>query len=213
LLSELASRKLGGKLTEMLDADSHNATDGYAVRSLYFDTVDDRDFFEKEDGLENRRKIRLRCYPPDFDMFKLELKEKNGNYQRKRSITLTRGAAERVAGGRLSLLMEMGDLALEFYLSMTTGVYRPKSVVEYYREAYIMPSNDIRLTFDRQVRASESPRMFFSPVGTLHPAIERDIVIFEVKYNHFLPRYVKQTIGDYGKIQTSASKYWLSRNI
>jgi hypothetical protein len=213
LLSELAARKLSGKLSELLDADSHNGFDGYTVRSLYFDTIDDRDFYDKEDGVETRRKIRLRCYPPDYGQFKLELKEKNGNYQRKRSLTLSREDAERLAEGQYSLLAGIGGLALELYLTMTTEVYCPKSVVEYDREAYTMPSNDIRLTFDRQIRASESPHIFFAPTEQLYSVIEHDIVVFEVKFNHFIPRYVKQTMSDYSKIQTSSSKYWLSRNI
>jgi hypothetical protein len=213
LLSELAASRLSGKLAKLLDADSHNAFDGYAVRTLYFDTIDDKDFYDKVDGVETRRKIRLRCYPPNYDQFKLELKEKNGNYQRKRSVTLSRKDAERLAGGQLSLLAGLGGLALELYLTMTMEVYHPKSVVEYNREAYTMPLNDIRLTFDRQIRAAESPYMFFEPAERLYPVIEADTVIFEVKFKHFIPRYVKQILNDYSKIQTSSSKYWLSRNI
>ena len=47
---------------QIFHADSHNQEEGYLVRSLYFDTLDDRDFCEKEAGVEIRRKIRLRVY-------------------------------------------------------------------------------------------------------------------------------------------------------
>lgn len=42
--------------------DSHSSDDGYTIRSLYFDSLEDVDWQEKEDGVEIRRKIRLRNY-------------------------------------------------------------------------------------------------------------------------------------------------------
>ena len=72
------------KLSRVLREDSHNGTDGYVVRSLYFDTIDDSDFRDKEDGFEMRRKLRLRIYDVNADTAKLELKEKQGEMQRKR---------------------------------------------------------------------------------------------------------------------------------
>ena len=47
-------------MSNVVHTDSHNGPDGYQVRSLYFDSLSNRDFQEKEDGLELRRKFRLR---------------------------------------------------------------------------------------------------------------------------------------------------------
>ena len=58
---------LGGRLGAIMHADVHNGTQGYVIRSLYFDTPDDQDFYDKVDGLELRRKIRLRTYGPRSD--------------------------------------------------------------------------------------------------------------------------------------------------
>lgn len=44
--------------------DKHNGAGGYRIRSLYFDTLDDNDYRDKLDGMELRRKIRLRNYDP-----------------------------------------------------------------------------------------------------------------------------------------------------
>ena len=55
------------KLGNIMLSDPHNGTHGYTIRSLYFDTVYDRDYFEKQAGVELRRKIRLRCYDPKGD--------------------------------------------------------------------------------------------------------------------------------------------------
>ena len=60
-----------GRMTKQLDSillqDTHNGARGYLIRSLYFDTVNERDFHEKVEGIELRRKIRLRIYDPAAD--------------------------------------------------------------------------------------------------------------------------------------------------
>lgn len=57
--------RFGGRLAEVMAQDVNNGNEGYVIRSLYFDTLEDQDFYEKEDGVEVRRKIRLRIYDPD----------------------------------------------------------------------------------------------------------------------------------------------------
>ncbi len=71
--------------------DAHNGIHGYRIRSLYFDTIDDTDYYEKAAGVELRRKLRLRCYDPAADFAMLEMKQKQGASQLKRSLRVTRG--------------------------------------------------------------------------------------------------------------------------
>ena len=52
-------------LQQFMMQDEHNGTHGYLIRSLYFDTPFDDDYFEKTAGIEGRRKIRLRIYDTD----------------------------------------------------------------------------------------------------------------------------------------------------
>ena len=51
------------------------------------------------DGIGERRKIRLRIYDPGDKNAKLELKEKTGDFQRKRSLTVSREEAEQMMEG------------------------------------------------------------------------------------------------------------------
>lgn len=53
---------LQNKLTYVMHEDPHNGIDGYSVKSLYFDTLYDRDLNDKLNGCLNRQKIRLRVY-------------------------------------------------------------------------------------------------------------------------------------------------------
>ena len=87
-------------LDSLMIQDEHNGTDGYIIRSLYFDTIYDDDFFEKLEGVETRRKIRLRIYDPKHDFAMLEMKQKEGANQKKRSLRMTKAdALDLIRGG------------------------------------------------------------------------------------------------------------------
>lgn len=129
---------LQGRLGAVMHGDVHNGSQGYVIRSLYFDTPDDQDFHDKIDGLELRRKIRLRTYSPQSEFAMLEMKQKEGQYQRKRSLRLDRAAAEALCRGDYSPLLQYADpFATECYGLMHCRCYRPKAVVEYHRQAFV----------------------------------------------------------------------------
>lgn len=75
------------KVEQIMDKDSFSEEGSYMVRSLYFDTIDDKDFFDKINEQQLRRKIRLRVYSPHAKTAKLELKQKQGAYQKKEVYT------------------------------------------------------------------------------------------------------------------------------
>ena len=111
-------------LEPVMHADAHNGPQGYGIRSLYFDTTDDQDFQDKIDGLELRRKIRLRTYSPRSDFAMLEMKQKEGPYQRKRSLRLSREDAQRLCRGDYRPLQAYEDpFAAECYGLMHCRCY------------------------------------------------------------------------------------------
>ena len=84
------------------------------VRSLYFDSIYDNDYFDKISGLEVRKKIRLRIYSPEQTTVKLELKQKRGSAQKKTSLSITKKQAEEMVCGNYTGLAELNsDLALK----------------------------------------------------------------------------------------------------
>ena len=117
---------LRGRLGIVMHEDAHNGAQGYSIRSLYFDTPDDQDFTDKVDGLELRRKIRLRIYSPAADFAMLEMKQKEGPYQRKRSLHVNREDAQRLCAGDYRPLLGYKDpFAAECYGLMHCRCYYP----------------------------------------------------------------------------------------
>lgn len=88
------------QLRQLLHEDPHNGPEGYLIRSLYFDTEYDDDLFDKAFGMEVRKKLRLRLYDPTGDFAVLEMKQKQGVQQCKRSLRLSREDAQRLIARR-----------------------------------------------------------------------------------------------------------------
>ena len=203
---------LAGKLDNIMLSDPHNGTHGYTIRSLYFDTVYDRDYFEKQAGIELRRKIRLRCYDPKADYAMLEMKQKQGANQLKRSLKLKRDDAIRLTNGDYSPLLYYPEpFAAECYALMNTMCYLPKTIVEYNRKAYIAKENKIRVTFDNRIVSTESCFELFSERLNMNPVLDPYNVVLEVKFNGFLLEYIKKLINPVNRSELSVSKYVLAR--
>ena len=205
---------LSGRLGAVMHADAHNGTQGYEIRSLYFDTPDDQDFTDKIDGLELRRKIRLRTYSPRSDFAMLEMKQKEGPYQRKRSLRLRREDAERLCWGDYRPLMAYEDsFAAECYGLMHCRCYRPKAVVEYRRQAFVARENHIRITLDSRIIATESSFDVFSEHLPMYAVMDPFQMVLEVKYNGFLLSYLKDLLDMVERSELSVSKYCLARSV
>lgn len=210
-ISPYTERILATRLGSVMDKDVHNNDRGYMVRSLYFDTMDNQDFFDKSDGIEFRKKIRLRIYDVNSNFAKLELKEKQNTVQRKRSLLVDRQEAEALISGDYQCLWEKGDFGKELYTKMMSEHYHPVCVVQYQRQAFICKTNDIRITLDRQLMSNEGNYNLFDENMQLYPVDLSGSVTLEVKYNHFLLSYIKDIISITDKISTSSSKYCRSR--
>ncbi|MBC8530677.1 polyphosphate polymerase domain-containing protein [Gehongia tenuis] len=192
--------------------DIYNVPGGYRVRSLYFDTFLDKDYWDKAGGYPTRRKMRLRSYHPDSGYAQLEMKQKEGKDQRKRSLSLERDEAEAVARGDFACLIQSKDpFAAECYGVLTTEGYLPKVVIEYRRTAYTLPTNSIRITFDRDIRATGSDLDLFAREFTGTPLLPDFHVILEVKYNHFLPTFLRDALRVTDESESAASKYAMGR--
>lgn len=204
----------GHELSLLLHEDPHNGPEGYIIRSLYFDTEYDGDFFDKEFGMDVRKKLRLRLYDPASQTAVLEMKQKQGQQQRKRSLRLRREDAQQLIACDYSPLLRYPEpFAAECYALMHTRCYRPRTIVQYRRKAFIAKENRIRITFDHQIDATSSSFDLFSPELIMTPVMDRSQAVLEVKYNGFLLYYIKQMLNSIDKSEISVSKYCLARQM
>ncbi len=91
--------------------------------------------------------------------------------------------------------------------------YRPKCIVEYRRFAFIYPANDIRITFDSEIKGTISEANIFDPNLACTPLLLKERCIMEVKYNNFMLSYIKDAITHSQATQTAASKFCMVRSL
>lgn len=213
LLTPTAASALRKDFEGLLNRDSFSGDGAYRVKSLYFDSISQRNFIEKFDGVYSRRKIRLRIYDEESSAIKLEEKIKQGYCQLKSSISLERECAVRLANGDYSVLHQYDQpKALELYTIMVLGVYRPVSIVEYERLAFVGAGFNTRITIDSDLRASELDLRLFSRNNNWTFRMN-NTVILEVKYDGQLAKEIADIIGKYKLACLSVSKYVIGRPI
>lgn len=199
------------RLQAVLYPDTHGGAFGYTVRSLYFDSVYDTEYYAAADGLLCKSKIRLRSYGEDSTI-KLEQKQKQGIDSRKRSLILTREEALQMQCLDFEFLTRRPEPeARGIYLQLVEGAYQPKSLVEYDREAYVFPAGDVRITYDTGTRATIGGWNLFDKNPPFAPVIPGGTGVMEVKYTGLLPPFIKGLI-ETGNLTAANSKYVQSRD-
>lgn len=199
------------KLKEVLEIDRN--IDGYNVRSLYFDSINDIDYQEKQDGAISRKKIRMRIYNANSNDIKLEIKQKYDVHQLKESLMIDRKTALAIIDGRYDVLLNYDDeVAKKIYLIMRQNCYVPKNIIEYKRIAFLS-KNDTRITFDYDIKSIRYSRgIFFEENINYLDVTSSNEAVMEVKYNHFLENYINCIIQKYTSNKQSVSKYVMGRN-
>jgi len=207
---ELLSRKLA--LTMNRDSFARK-TGGYFIRSLYFDDYEDRALNEKLEGTDDRDKYRIRIYNFKEDDVKLERKHKAGQYIKKSSLHLSRAEAGALLNGDYGFLLgRREEFAHQMYATFRLRQLKPRVIVDYWREPYTFPVEDVRVTFDRDIRTAYRAVDLFNRALPTYPAQDGYGMVLEIKFNRFLPGYIHAILQPVMNAQHSAiSKYVLCR--
>lgn len=199
------------RLGMVMEKDTHGKEGAYFIRSQYYDSIVDSDLRDNLEGMYEKRKIRLRIYSLSDQIVKLEYKCKNGSDGIKYSLPIKREEALRMEQGDIDFLLQYdNELALRLYLRMTEGCYRPKTIIDYDRLAFIYPAGDVRITFDTNIRTSIWPYGLFdeNPINTLS---NEEQMLMEVKYTGFLPDTIRKILDDTENLASAHSKYSRAR--
>lgn len=199
------------RLQAVAQIDAH-AKDGlYRIRSLYFDTPDDKALREKLDGVNVRDKFRIRYYNADTSFIQLEKKSKLNSLCRKTQTSLTREQAQKIVDGDIDWMAKSADgLIIDLYHRMRGQCLAPKTIVDYTREPYIYPAGNVRVTLDYDIRTGLRCTDFLNPDCVTIPAGDAGIIL-EVKWDEYLPSIIRDAVNLEGRRSTAFSKYAICR--
>lgn len=188
--------------------DMHGGDTGYTIRSLYFDDVWESAYEEKIAGTYERRKYRIRIYDYSDNVIKLECKEKQGNYIHKTSARLSHEEFEWILQGKYEFLLQRQEnLCKEFYFQCMSKRMRPVVIVDYERDAFVVKTGDVRITFDSHVRSGWMSYDVFDNGIPTYEVMKPEELIMEVKFTEMLPEYVRRLVAPKAREQVAASKY------
>ena len=202
---------LRSRLPLLLRPDPHGDCGRYQIRSLYFDNLYDKALLEKINGTDHRTKFRLRYYNGDTSYIVLERKSRHGTLSEKKQEEVSIEEAGLLSEGRISDLLSTDKPLLRELLSrMSMEGLRPKTIVDYTREAFIFPQGNARVTLDTAIHTGMYCTDFLDPDCVTVPA-GGPAAVLEVKWDEFLPSGICDIIRIPGIRAASFSKYEISR--
>jgi hypothetical protein len=222
LIDDAAFLRLYHALSPVLQRDLHEfdhqpgALGGYRIRSLYFDDHARTGIFDKLAGTDPRHKYRVRIYNGEDNVIRLEKKIKSGSLTQKHSCSLTRLQVDSLLDGDadpvyMALLQASGrseqTLLGQFYTEWQTRQLRPRLLVDYWRLPFVWPDGNVRVTFDRFLATGFYRQDLWDPDAAMQSVLPPQMVILEVKYDHFLPAFICGLLELSGAIPIAVSKY------
>lgn len=193
--------------------DKHAGPTGeYHIRSLYFDDAENKALADKQGGLRDRSKYRIRIYNVSDSVIHFEKKIKKDEYIAKVKESLTRAEVDAIIAGDYECLnVPSKPLRAELYKEMNQRLLRPKVIVDYVREPYVNVHGNVRITFDKKLRTGLYSTDLFNPNLSTISTLDDNSIILEVKYDEYLPNHIRDALQLEGLIRQSASKYVMCR--
>lgn len=195
---------------QLLTPDENGTLGSYVITSVYYDDPYDHALLEKQEGLPEHRKFRIRTYDCSDRVVKLERKDKHG--------TLTKKAAASISADQICLLngtetelSAFSGKAFDLAAQIQAEGLRPAVAVRYRRDAFTFAGSDLRLTFDTGLEAiAPELQALFDPQIPGIPVLGGNAIIMEIKYGEHCPAFIR-TLTDVSAAKLSVSKYALCR--
>lgn len=213
LCTEPQLEMLRVRLKGIMKKDVHAKDAGvYTIKSLYFDDINDRCFFENESGTSPREKYRIRVYNNSRERISLECKKKDRDKVRKISCLLTPEQFDYLAYSKGDINKEeLPELAKKLLLLKKSSRMEPKVIVSYERTPYVYRYGNVRVTFDRSIAASGYVEDFFKENICRRQILPLGQQLLEVKYDEYLPDHIYHTLSLANLERITFSKYYLCR--
>lgn len=200
------------RLLHIMSLDKNVVEGQYSIRSLYFDSYNNSCYYDNENGTDPREKYRIRIYNANKGRISLECKRKERGKTYKSSTLLSLDQFDILSNNKLITNLNNDDeLIIKLYNLMKTRMYSPKVIVEYDRIPFVYHSGNVRITLDMNIRTSYDVSNFFEKNIVTRPILPLGQHLLEVKFDEFLPRFIKDVLGlDYLQ-RSTFSKYYLCR--
>lgn len=216
IINKDMAKVLQHNLSLLMDVDqnSKNSDNTYLIRSLYFDDEDSTAYYEKLDGVEFRKKYRIRIYNFDDNFIRLECKYKHDNKTSKDQMLIDKDICSKIINGRLEEFdLSQDNLLTKFVTDSKIRQLKPAIIVDYKRLAYTYHVSEVRITFDSQIKSGLYNYNLFDEAATTYSVIDNNQVVLEVKFNEILPEAIAIILTTVPMFRQAFSKFAACRSI
>ena len=211
-MAEVLKQRLS--LIMSVDTNSYNSDNSYLIRSLYFDNENSDAYYEKMDGVEYRKKYRIRIYNFDDKFIRLECKYKHNNMTSKDQILIDKELCIKIIDGKIDEVdLTKDNLLRQFALDYRLNRLEPSIIVDYNRVAFTYHVSDVRITFDSQIKSGMYNYNLFDKNATTYRVIDDNQMVLEVKFNEILPESIALILQTVPTFRQAFSKFAACRNI
>lgn len=211
-MAEVLKQRLS--LIMSVDTNSYNSDNSYLIRSLYFDNENSDAYYEKMDGVEYRKKYRIRIYNFDDKFIRLECKYKHNNMTSKDQILIDKELCSKIVDGKIDDIdLTKNNLLRQFALDYRLNRLEPSIIVDYNRVAFTYHVSEVRITFDSQIKSGMYNYNLFDKNATTYSVIDDNQMVLEVKFNEILPESIAIILQTVPTFRQAFSKFAACRNI
>lgn len=218
LLSQAEYLLISSRLSAVLGYDENAGRNGYFIRSIYLDDIYETNYYQKLSGISDRKKYRLRAYNNSSDYITLECKEKQNKWVYKTHAVIDKDVCDSIINGCYSVLEHRTEhVCREVYRTFLSTGLNNSVIVDYHREVFVYPVSNLRITFDKNLHAGGFTgfSMFTAggDDGVSVPVYMNDSVILEIKYDEYIPEFIRSLIPSNIGMPISISKYCMCKRI
>lgn len=216
LIPSNLAESLKQKLSLLMDIDknSYNDDNTYLIRSLYFDDLKSTAYYEKLDGVEYRKKYRIRIYNLEDNFIRLECKYKHNNMTSKESVLISKDICSKIINRDINDIdISKDNILKKFIIDMKTNNLLPSIIVDYKRLAYTYPVSEVRITFDSKIKSGVYNYDLFDNNCNYASVIDDNYLVLEVKYNEILPESIAIILSTISLNKEAYSKFATCRNL
>ena len=185
----------------------------YTVKSIYLDSKNLKDYYDKLEGVNRRKKVRIRGYNEVTENSKvfLELKKKIGSHVYKNRATIIYSELQNFLETRNIELITTKNLredAEKFLYHYSRGSLSPMTLVTYEREAFFSKfDKTLRLTFDKNIRFKKADNLDALFSDDCYEVINNEFFVLEIKFATGFPDWLQKIIFSHKLTRKSFSKY------
>ena len=209
------SQFLSNAFNTVLQKDGNGINGMYNVRSLYFDDLLDNGIFEKQSGIFDRKKFRIRHYNNSHDFFKLECKTRVRDMVSKQATTISKDDVLdfQTSGLQKKIDNSKDDIYKLFCSNRNINQLSPAVIVEYMRSAWRHEGSDFRVTIDVDVSSHLSQTNLLDKRSIGVPMIDEGHHVLELKFLNDFPLFIKDILSSCDNQRYALSKYVICRKL